>query len=84
MLFSQKAALVEKEYYILLDFLKVVAACQKPKQDTLEILIKDFPVAIEVINREKLVEDLPVIAWVVNVRLLILIPHRGDSDQTLS
>lgn len=98
-LFSQKAALVEKEYYILLDFLKVVAACQKPKQDTLEILIKDFPVAIEAINRAKesmrrdrewythltfLCEGSPVIAWVVNVRLLILIPQREDSYQTLS
>ncbi len=73
---------MEKEYYILLDFLKIVAACQKPQQDTLEILMKDFPQAIEVVNRAKesmrrdrewythltfLCESAPVIAWVVNV-----------------
>jgi adenylyl cyclase-associated protein len=80
--FSQ-AGLIEKEYYILLDFLKLVGACQKPQQDTLEILMQDFPKAIESVNRAKeqmrrdrewfahltlLCEIAPVIAWVVNVR----------------
>jgi adenylyl cyclase-associated protein len=78
-----QAGLIEKEYYILLDFLKIVGACQKPQQDTLEILMKDFPKAIEAVNRAKeqmrrdrewyahltfLCESAPVIAWVVNVR----------------
>jgi len=68
-----------------LDFLKIVAACQKPQQDTLEILMKDFPKAIEAVNRAKetmrrdrewythltfLCESAPVIAWVVNVCVL--------------
>jgi len=78
--------LIEKEYYILLDFLKIVGACQKPQQDTLEILMKEFPKAIESVNRAKeqmrrdrewythltfLCEIAPVIAWVVNVRGLL-------------
>jgi len=88
--------LIEKEYYILLDFLKIVGACQKPQQDTLEILMQDFPKAIESVNRAKeqmrrdrvwythltfLCEIAPVIAWVVNVRGLSSI-ERTSSNLT--
>ena len=76
--------MVQKQYDILFDFLKMVAACQKPDQPTLESLVTPFASSIEAISRAKeayrrdrdwfshltlLSEGAPVIGWVVSVSL---------------
>lgn len=75
---------MQKQYDILFDFLKMVAACQKPDQPTLESLVTPFASSIEAISRAKeahrrdrdwfshltlLSEGAPVIGWVVSVSL---------------
>jgi adenylyl cyclase-associated protein len=75
---------VQKQYDILFDFLKMVAACQKPDQQTLESLVTPFASSIEAISQEKeayrrdrgwfshptlLSEGALVIGWVVSVSL---------------
>ncbi|KAF8968367.1 cyclase-associated protein [Flammula alnicola] len=77
----EAVSLVQKEFDILGDFLKVVASCQKPDQKTLESILSSFPEAIEAVSRAKeanrrdrdwfshltiLGEGAPIIGWVVN------------------
>ena len=79
---------MQKQYDILFDFLKMVAACQKPNQQTLESLVSPFASSIEAISRAKegyrrdrdwfshltiLSEGAPVIGWVVSVSLCLAI-----------
>ncbi|KAF4614713.1 hypothetical protein D9613_003238 [Agrocybe pediades] len=74
-------ALVEKQFEILFDFLKLVAECQKPDDRVLEKVLGPFPQSIEKVSRAKedpgrrdkdwsphlvvLAEGAPVIGWVV-------------------
>jgi adenylyl cyclase-associated protein len=76
--------LLQKQYDILFDFLKMVAACQMPDQKTLESLVNPLANSIEAISRAKeahrrdrdwfshltlLSEGAPVVGWVVSVSL---------------
>ena len=76
--------MLQKQYDILFDFLKMVAACQMPDQKTLESLVNPLANSIEAISRAKeahrrdrdwfshltlLSEGAPVVGWVVSVSL---------------
>ncbi|CAA7265404.1 unnamed protein product [Cyclocybe aegerita] len=86
----ESVALVQKQFDILYDFLKLSASCQKPDQRTLEALLAPFPQSIEAVSRAKeanrrdrdwfshlsfLGEGAPVIGWVVNPK-----PAQGVID----
>ena len=75
---------MQKQYDVLFEFLKMVAACQKPDQQNLESLITPLASTIEAISRAKeahrrdrdwfshltiLSEGAPVIGWVASVSL---------------
>ena len=84
--------MVQKQYDILYDFLKLSGACQKPDQKSLESVLAPFPQSIEAVSRAKeanrrdrdwfshltfVGEGAPVIGWVVSVRIFYDVLCRG-------